>query len=301
MNITTRVRKEDKVDATNVFAKGALINLKVRAWGASAKLDVTELGIDLEIVRAMNDLIEDKSSLKLMSSIKNEAKRHIQINSLPFPVDGLYFIPKDRVIEVDDYLNIKKYEYTNVLEKFIEQYDELKENFKQKYPNFYKESKYPTKAKLMSMFQFEWTWRTFSVPDEELQMLSPELYRREVEKFKKEINEMKDYAVSTIGRELVQRINNLKDSCFGERRVNQGTINGINDVLEKFYTLWNGFVDDKDLRSIIKDCQNMLDGIDAESIRDNIDLKEAIGRAAGELVKNIKELPNPVVQRALDF
>ena len=71
---------------------GALCQLKMGRWDASVKMKKGELGgsVPQEIVRAMQDLVEDRTLLKDLATIRRSAKGLLMRNSLPFPVDGVF-------------------------------------------------------------------------------------------------------------------------------------------------------------------------------------------------------------------
>ena len=69
--------------------EGTLCSIQTGFWGASAKYDKNKLGKDVpkDIVRAMQDLLDDKVLMDDIRNIQWQAKYLVKNNSLPFPID----------------------------------------------------------------------------------------------------------------------------------------------------------------------------------------------------------------------
>jgi len=116
--------------------EGVLCNLKIGRWNASAKLPKDKLGSEMpkEIIRAMQDLIEDRKFLKDVATIRRMAKGELSRHSLPFPIDGVWFVPKDQIDYLDHQFKQLKSENDKRVKVFIDNYNKLKASMKRKYP-----------------------------------------------------------------------------------------------------------------------------------------------------------------------
>jgi hypothetical protein len=87
-----------------VMQEGVLCQLKMGRWDASIRMSKDKFGKELpkEIVRAMQDLVEDRTLIKNLDAIRRSAKNTLKNNSLPFPVDGIFWCPKDKIPLLDD-------------------------------------------------------------------------------------------------------------------------------------------------------------------------------------------------------
>ena len=161
--------------------EGALCSLKMGRWDASVRMDKTKLGKDVpkDIVRAMQDLVEDRTLLKDLSTIRRMAKGLLQRNSVPFPIDGIFFVPKSKITMLDEKFSEFKSESRKRLRKMISKYPEMKREFKKKYPDYYDESKYPSVAQLKDKFYFHWQFFHLALPDKNAGILDPKIYKRE--------------------------------------------------------------------------------------------------------------------------
>lgn len=294
-------RRVQETSAVNVFREGVLVHLKIGRWGARAKMKDEHLPDDFpkEVARAVQDLIEDKTALQEITAIRRECKRYLIHRSLPFPIDGLFFAPKKFIVEIDEYFESKKQEYEERLDEFLGQYGRLKSEYRQKYPDIYRANKYPNEHQLRSKFFFSWSFRQFVVPDQEMELLSPEIYKKEMSKFKEEVDEMKKMTVAVIGNAFVAKINTLARQCENEK-INAGTIKGINKLLEKFDTLWGDFVGQKQLRATITEVRKYMKSVSADRLRDNDKFREEIGEKMEKIVGKLEKLPDVKLKRKLD-
>jgi len=294
-------RRVKETTTVNVFREGVLVHLKVGRWGARAKMKEEHLPDDFprEVARAVQDLIEDKTLLQDISSIRRECKRYLINRSLPFPVDGLFFVPKKFILDIDNFFENKKEEYNEKVNEFFSQYGRLKRDFRRRYPEIYRDEKYPRESILRRKFYFHWSFRQFVVPDKEMEILSPDVYRKEMAKFKQDIEEMKNMTVAVIGNAFVKKINTLARQCNNEK-INAGTIKGINQLLEKFDTLWGDFVGQKQLKSTIEEVRRHMKTVSADRLRENEDFREKIGSQMEKIVGKLEKLPDVRLKRKLD-
>ena len=283
--------------------EGVLCNLKIGRWDASAKLSKDKLGKDVpkEIIRAMQDLIEDRRLLKDIATIRRMAKGHLMRNSLPFPIDGVWFVPKDRIDYIDHQFKQYKKENDARVELLINNYSKLKASMKKKYPDYYRPKKYPSVSQLRVKFYFNWQFFHIALPKSgKASVLSPKLYKREQEKFNGMIKEMEEMTVTLIANRLFHRINRLSEQC-SSGKVNKGTITSIDRFLKNWNDLWSGYIDQKRLRTIMAQLKAQMKTVSADNLKDNEDYREKIGNKMDSLLSKIKNIPDVKLKRKLDI
>lgn len=283
--------------------EGVLCNLKIGRWDASAKLPKDKLGNDVpkEIIRAMQDLVEDRRLLKDIATIRRMAKGHLMRNSLPFPIDGVWFIPKDRIEYIDH--QFKQYKEVNDerVETLIKNYSKLKASMKKKYPEYYRPKKYPSISQLRKKFYFNWQFFQIALPKGgKASVLSPELYKKEQQKFNDMIKQMEEMTVTIIAQKLFKRINLLSEQC-SSGKVNAGTINSIDRFLKNWTQLWSGYVDAKRLRTIMAQLKAQMRTVSADHLKDSEDFRKTIGGKMDSLLTKLKNIPDIKLKRKLDI
>lgn len=289
-------------DDVNVFSQGVLVHLQVSCWGASAKLEKEHLGEEVpkEIVRAVYDLLDDKTFLEDLHSIRSEAKRFLYRNSLPFPVDGLVFIPKPSIERIDEGLKTRRGHFEEAVEDFLRTYESKRSAFAEKYPKIYQPQKYPSVSQMAYRFRFNWSFRHFTVPDAEMSLLPPELYKEEERKFKAEMRQMKDTAISVIGQEFIKKIDILKEQCFDDN-INTATVNAFHTFLDKFDNLWKGFVGHAALKRMIEEAKEYMDGTEADMLRADDSFRQLVGNKMKDITEQFQKIPDARLKRKLDL
>lgn len=283
----------------SIFNEGCLIASRFRFWGASKKLNPDQIGdLPPKIVHAVRSLLSNKSYLVTVNGVKDDAKRFIKANTLYYGVDGLDFIPKDKIEFVDDGLKWRKGLAEEAVENLIDHLEACKADYRAEYPEFYNEANYPTPAQLRDNFCFTWSFRTFGLPDEGLMLLSPEMYKAEVSKFQAEMQDMRDGLVSMVTKEFYGRIEKLRDQCLNGS-ISSSTVTSISSTLEKFDDLWSGYVAHEELQKAVADIREYMDGTDADMLKADDEFREAIGGAMSDIVNQIKNSPDERLTRKL--
>jgi len=297
-----RVKREKTVDASSVFSKGCLVHLKIRCWGARSKLDENFFSeqMPVEIVRAVYDLLTDKTYLRQLHEMRSEAKRFVARYSLPFPVDGLVFILKQNITIVDEGLRRRREEFLSKVEQFLSGYEADKRDFQKKYPHLYRPEKYPSQDVMRRIFRFEWYFRHFVAPDRSLEVLPPEVYEEEVRKIQAEARRMRDVAISTIAQKFLSKIESLKEQCSRDK-INTATVNSLKQFLDDFSSSWDGFLGYQKLSSLVEECKDALDGIGAEELRYDDDFRSLIGKKMESIIGDFSKIADVRLRRKIDF
>lgn len=284
--------KEAKEVTVNVWTEGVLVHAEIRAWGATAKLDDDQLPNELpvEIVRAVRDLLTPSGMalLKDYSRVRNEVKGWLYRNSLPFPVQGMVFVRKAMLEEVDAKLKNYREQAIEIAEEFIKTAKELEAQYAKEYPKFYDAAKYPSEAQLRSRFVFRWSFRSFQPPDSEFAVLSPELYQREVDKFNADVTWMKDATSAMFAKAVIGRLGELQKQCE-DGTVYSQTVDSVNGLIEKFDTLFSGYVNRDKLTDLMGEVKDYMQGTDAEMLRADETFRTVVGKKMDKVVNTFVE------------
>jgi hypothetical protein len=285
--MSQKQNKESKDVAADVWREGVLVHTEFRAWGATAKLDDEQLPDELppEIVRAVRDLLtpEGMALLKDFNRVRNEAKGWLYRNSLPFPVQGMVFVRKSRLEQTDERLQAFQAQALEIAEEFIKQVKVLEEQYAQEYPKFYDPAKYPSEAQLRSRFVFRWSFRSFEPPDSKFAVLSPDMYKREVDKFNSDIRWMRDATSKMFAKAVIDRLGELKKQCE-DGTVYSQTVDSVNALIDKFDNLFTGYVSKDSLVKLMDDVKLYMQGTDAEMLRADDDFRAVVGRKMDSVV-----------------
>ncbi len=293
------------ITENNIFQHGMLINLKITSYEGRKKLDKDQLkDLPDEIVRGVHDLFdkEFKSVLQAIWKYDGETRDYVKGQSVPFPIDGVYFINSNRIEKVVSYLETRREERQTMISNAASEYNEAIERFAAKYPEFYRRArnKYPTKQAFIARFQMRYQFIKMSAPSEDDPFITPEMYQTELRKFRDTIAEMKSEVVATIYQELTELTNRLKEQSTNGKP-NQRTFNTTNNFLERVESIYSGFIDRDDIKKVLADVKSSLLGITAENLRDSEAAKKKFADAIKKVAKDINALPDIPMKRALDI
>lgn len=292
------------INENNIFEKGMLISLNLGNYAGRKKLSDDQLeNLPKEIVRGVHDLFEKAFKEKLDAITKHDAETrgNLKMQSVPFPIDGIYFLSYDRIEKMIAYLDERKQSRWVLVEEVLANYEAAKDSFANKYPAYYAKAqyKYPTKARLAQRFYFEYQFLKISAPDKN-PLISPEQYKREMEKFKQTINEMKQEVVGIIYQSLSDLTNRLKRQSK-DGKMNQRTFNNLHKFLDQIDGVYGEFIDRKDLQDTLKKVKAEIKGMSADMLRDNDAQRKKFNKAMTALTNEIQALPDVETKRAIDF
>ena len=294
------------IDYKNIFDKGLLVNLNLGSYQARNKVPKSYLtGLSEEeknLVRAVHDGLSDKSHIDEINSFDNKVRIYVKQRTVPFPIEGVYFILGKDIEEILKYIEVKKEERMKLVNEFADKYEDLVKDFSEQFPRFYKliQHKYPTKAGLIDRYYFNFSFFQVSTPNKELAFVTPELYKAEMSKFKSSVDEMKKEVVNIIYTELLDKINNLKTQCI-TGKPSQKTFNYISKFMDRIDDTYSDFIERDDIRNIIAKVKSELGGVEAKELRDDDKFKSDFGKKMKEVVEEIKNLPDTKLKRAIEL
>ncbi len=277
----------------NLFEKGCLVQLSTSVWGATRKIkpeQLKDLSVTSEWLRASKKLV-DPEALKPINKVINKARSYITGVSLPFPIKGMEFVPKEMITRVDDRLNEFKSEFNRTVDVFRESYDHLREVAMVHLGELFNEMEYP--VDVGSKFAFVWRFIILDVPNGNTAILAPEVYEREKEKFVQTMEQARELAIQSLREEfggMVERITErFTNGSKGNPKIfKNGTVNNFYEYFETFKER-NIFKDDQ-LAELVERTQGILAGKPADAIRSDEHLKDRIRDGMEEVEKAMADI-----------
>jgi hypothetical protein len=263
----------------NMFEKGCLVQLSASVWGASRKIkpeQLTDMAFSSEWLRASKKLV-DPEALKPINKVINKARSYISSVSLPFPIKGMEFVPKEMITRVDDRLNEFKGEFNQKVAEFMEKYDSLREVAMVHLGELFNEMEYPLDVR--SKFALIWRFIILDVPNGNTAILAPEVYEREKEKFVQTMEQARELAIQSLREEfagMVERITErFTNGKNGDSKIfKNGTVNNFYEYFETFKE--RNIFKDEQLAELVEQAKAILGGKSAEEIRTTENLKDRI-------------------------
>ena len=287
---------------TKQIDEGVFCQLKTGRWDANIRMPNKHFGenIPKEIVRARQDIIKDRTLLKDLGTIRRTAKGLLQRNSLPFPVDGVFWVPKNKIVGLDKEFTKFQAEYTKRIGNLCNNIKQMEEEFKKQYPNYYDGKNYPTIPAIRKKFYFYWSFFHFAVPSKKTKVLSASIYEKEQKKFSKMMSEMEEMTINIIGNMLFRRIDKLANQC-STGKINGGTVKSVDRLLKRWDTLWKDHVDEKKLSNIMTSLRREMKRTSIERLKGNNDFRNKIGNRLTNIIGKIQTIPDLTLKRKLDI
>ncbi len=295
-------------ETENIFDKGCLVLLNVRVWEAVRKIDPKELNgtvlngnggnnklnsevmVDLDWLKARKKLI-DPESLKPISKVGGAARNWLTGYSLPFPIKGMCFVPKDLITDVDAKLSEFRSIFDGEVLNFVEDYPELKKTARLCLGSLFKEMDYP--ADIRSRFSLSWQFIVIDLPSAKGGILTPEIYEKAKSDFFSNMAEARELAMTTLRKEFSDMLSRIADRFTAN---SEGKVKVFKSAtVESFYEYFQTFrqrniFQDKELSALVSKAQEILGGSKAEEFRGNDSLREQTGRRMAEINKQMEKL-----------
>jgi hypothetical protein len=248
----------------------------------------------------MQSLLTDTSYIEDLWDIRGETKRFLSRNSVPFYIPSVAWSPRTAIVKLNEGFQQRHERFFDVVEDLVAHKDELRDAFRDKYPNLYRPDKYPNEHALRARFKFEWVFRHFNPPAQELSVLPPDLYQQELEKWQREARGIRDGIIGSIGGAFMSKIDSLRKQCFNGT-INAGTLRSLHEFFERFGELWDGFIGHDQLKAKIAEARLYLDGTDAPMLNSDTDFRNLVGDKMFDIMSDINDSGDARLHRSLDL
>lgn len=287
----------------NIFEQGMLISIRARSYEGRRTLSKEQLkDLPTEIVRGVHDLFgkEFKALLKAADYAVWTARQKVKDVSIPFPIDGIYFLLADKIDSIVKFLEDKKKEREDIVDSIIDNYDQAIKSFAEEYPEYYQagRSKYLSKDQLRNRFYFDYQFVKISSPTTEDGVISSKQYKKEIGKFKDMVQDMKDDVVATVYQVLTETAGRLKQQSDNEK-VNQLTLNSLNSFIQKIDDVYADFIDRDDMKKVIGKMTKELLGVESKDLRSSEEARKQFAKSIKDIADDLKAIPDVPLKRSI--
>ena len=282
---------EEVVNHKDIFQKACLIQLSSSVWMGSRML---EQGIMQQI--GQSEWLKGRKFLvnpELLGPIKtsvHQARNTVQKHALPFPITSLYLTPKESLGVIDEALQGFRDSFWMKVNDFVDQYDLAREEAQKVLGDLFNEADYP--EDISKKFKFEWRFLALELPKKS-KILSPEIYKREKEKFEAMMEETRQMATEALAGELGEIVQQLVDRLNGNgkaKSINSAMLNKMRDFLDAFET--KNLFDDEKLNEIVTQAHSVIDGISPYGLKYN----EVMRKRITDSMSDLKETVNDIIE-----
>ena len=242
----------ENTDYKDIFKKACLLQLSTSVWQCSRVLNQEVLAEktgreiqDMSWLRGRKYLINTELLGPVKTAVQ-QAGNMIRKASLPFPLTGIYMIPKDSLNHVDERLQGFQTRFWSKVDDFEALYEVAREEARGILKDLFDESEYP--ERIRGKFNFEWRYLTLGIPGR-TSILTPAIYEREREKFQKLMDETRELAVTALREEFSGIITHLVE------RLDSGSNGKGKTISHSMFNKLNKFMDDLGNKNLFGDAQ----------------------------------------------
>ncbi len=273
----------------NIFQRACLIQLSTSIWQGSRIVSpavMKKMGQKSEWLRGRKYLVNPEL-LGPVKTASHQARNTINKFALPFPINGISLIPKESLTVVDEALHGYRERFWSKVRDFEAVYGAAREEAQGVLGELFNEADYPTD--ILRKFRFEWRFLVLGLPGQSM-ILSPEIYEREVKKFREMMEETRNMAVTALAQEFSKVVENLVERLKGDdsgkpRIINGAMFNKLNEFLDNFST--KNIFDDARLAELTEQAREVIGGVSSFGLKYDTELRESVNRQMSELKEAI--------------
>jgi hypothetical protein len=274
-----------KSNEINIFNLGTLLQFESHCWQAVKRIPkdkAKKYGKDFEKgwAKANKNLI-DRKKLEDIQSFISDSRKLISSFALPFPIKGIYFIPKDKVEEINSGLKELSDEMNIKVDEFAAQYSnyisEAKEELDEE---LFNESDYPMNIK--ERFGIHWRFFEMTVPSS----ITNEIKSEETKRFNDLMHQAKHEAVLALRGGFAEIVTHLTDTLSGkingeEKRLRESSIDKVTEFFNEFQN--KNVFQDSELESLIKKAKDVVAGVTPKDLRNDQSLTKLVNEELGKI------------------
>lgn len=266
-------------------------------------LETSEGDPDQAFVHVTKDIIQSEE-LTLVRKQMSAIRGFVRGNSVPsFLRGGMYLIRVDAVEEIDEQLGRMKVTLRGLVERFVQAYPQLVLDAQAKLGTLYRAKDYPTVEQIRAAFTWDLRLLTFSTPTT-LQGISQALFEREKVKLTKAVESAAEDIKLLLRAEAKQILDHMVDRLTpgpdGKPKVFRASLVGnAAEFLRSFNS--RNVVDDRELGEIMAQVGKMLEGVDADQLRKEEGLRDAVRARATEICSRLDGMVTARPKRDITF
>lgn len=294
--------------AKNVFSiaeNTVLISLDFSSFGITRTINSGDIvdakETDPAFVKAQKVLL-DSPEYAAIKSCDNSIKAYLKSRALPsFFKSGTFLLPVALVDEVDSVLTDWRKYRRDLVDAFKSVYIEQKNKAKESLGPRFSEADYPSAEGMATYFGFRWSYVTLQTP-QSLAGVSQEIFEREQKKAEQQWKEAYIEIQGLMRAQLLEMVSHMQDRLTpkedGTRKVfHASLIEKVGDFLEVFDA--RNVTNDAQLKSLVDRARDMLEGVDADLLKDNDRIRNRLAKGMAEIKEQLGELIVDAPKRAI--
>ena len=248
-------------------------------------------GAEGQFLSAGKKLLDTKHpAFKLLTGVRNRIVSHWKGSTLPYPDPGIRLIRQEDLEAFNARMVELREELDEAVWRLDEHYGELQSAARDRLGRLYNASDYP--ESLRGLFHVAWDFPSVEPPDY-LRQLSPEVYRQECQRVAARFDEAIQLAEQAFIDELRQLVSHLHERLTGQvdgkpKIFRDSAVENLSEFFERFRRL--NVRSNAELEELVAQCDQVVQGVEPQSLRDNQGLRQAIARELSEVQTSLDGL-----------
>lgn len=290
--MTTKIK--GKTHNLGIADKALMLSVEFHRLGNTRRLRNSQFQVDADpkMVRASKRLL-DSDELKKISRFDGEVRDYIARRALPSMFKGgFWMLPIPMLDEVDAQLEKFAEDRAPLVEDFVKAYPALMDEAATLLRGTFNTSDYLTEDEVRRQFGLSWRYVSFGVP-EQLEAIKKEVYDREQAKASahwetatEEMQNLLRAAMADLVDHMVERLETGKD---GKQKIFKASM--IGNIMEFINTFdARNITEDAQLKELVKKARDLTEGVDAETLRTDEQLRAKLKIGMSGLKAKLDEI-----------
>ena len=258
---------------------------------------------DLARIRGSKKLLDCDEAAAIAAEF-TRVKSFVKDLSLPTPFgDGIFFVPNTRIEQVDT--ELRQAEAVNVptlVRAFVAKYDEILANERAALKENFHQSDYDSPQEILNRVRMDYAYVTFGIPEN----LPEAIRQREAEKQGQRLTESIDAMQNLLRSEMAKLVKHAAETLSGTREKDgkpktfkNSLIGNIREFLATFQD--RNITDDAEMERIIAQANQLLSGVDPQSLRDSDSTRAAVAQGFAAIQEQLDAMMVPRGSRVIEF
>ena len=213
-----------------------------------------------------------------VTAIRGQIQSYFRNVSLPYPEPGIRLVRQTQLSAFSDQLSLYRTQLEAAVDELDGHYSELQSAARRRLGTLYNSADYP--GSLRGLFLVDWDFPAVEPPDY-LRQISPELYEQEqarvVARFEEAVRLAEEAFTGELSKLISHLCERISGSADGKPKIfRDSAVTNLHEFFERFRTL--SVRSDADLEQLVNQAQQLLQGIDPQTLRHERSVRQQLGR-----------------------
>jgi hypothetical protein len=234
-------------------------------------------GAEGDFLSARKKLLDTKhAAYKEVTGVRGKVSAYWRSFTVPFPEPGVRLIRRHEIEGFNEQMATLRSQLEAAVVKLDEHYSELKSAAQRRLGDLFDSNDYP--GSLNGLFDLAWDYPNVEPPNYLLQ-LNPAIYEQErsrvAARFEQAVQLAEQAFVSEFAKLIEHLTERLTSDGTGERKIfRDSAITNLTEFFERFRQL--NVRSNADLDALVERAQQIVNGVEAQSLRDNNSLRQHV-------------------------